>query len=110
MEATQLPLRMSEKNLKKVRFRGDVGDPGGVQSMGDFVVGVRFLGGATVMGPTISPSPSSGNLPHLSSISGMMIRLTGFSKTALVWEFCISVSLSLSFFNTGDKILVMDSL
>ena len=81
---------MSEINLRKFRFR--VGEAGGVESV-DF----KFRGGPTAIGPTMSPSPSSGNLPHFSSISGIMMRLTGFSSTVLACESCISVSLSLSF-------------
>jgi len=92
-------------NFRKLRLRGDDGVVG---SDDDFCI-VSARGRATAIGPTMSASPRAGNFPVLSSISGTITLVTGFSSTALVdvkSSMIVSPSLSRARVgaNTVDKV------
>lgn len=83
-------------------------DRGGLRQSLPLLGCVKARGRATDIGPTISPSPSSGNLPLLSSMTGSTTLVSGFSRTTLdAVDSCISESPSLRRARTGSRAVLI---
>ena len=97
--------KMSDRNFRRFRL---CGDKGGLRSSTCLLGFAHARGGPTDMGPTISPSPSSGNLPLLSSMTGSTTLVNGFSRTALeAVESGVSESPSLRRANVGASAVLI---